>query len=70
MPDLNGIYLNEVRWDVLEALADEAKKTRIQFAKSWIEDMLDEAQGKNVATLNDVIEEHTDGDAVGGVDER
>ena len=48
MPDLNGIYLNEERWDILEELAKKAKKTRVQFAKSWIEDMLDEAQGKDV----------------------
>jgi predicted DNA-binding protein len=48
MPGVNGIYLNDKRWDVLDALAREAKRTRTQFVKEWLEEMLDEVQGKGV----------------------
>jgi predicted DNA-binding protein len=46
MPQL-GIYLNDVYYDLLGALAKANNQTRQQYAKEQLEAAIDEETGKN-----------------------
>jgi len=50
MPDLNGLYINEDRYDILGKRAEKEGKTRVQFVKELIEDWIDKPQNTDVAT--------------------
>jgi len=49
MPDVNPIYLNKERYDVLSAQADAEGKPLSALAKEILEWYIDEMQGKDVA---------------------